>query len=441
MTAEIIAVGTELLLGDILNTNAQYLSRELADLGITVLHQHVIGDNAGRLSQLVEEARSRSDLLVFSGGLGPTADDLTKETVAACYGDTLRFDAEEMEKIEDFYCRTGRKMPENNRKQAMVPVKGRKIPNHHGTAPGVWFEDEGGRCAVLMPGPPHELKAMWREGVRPLLAERTGGTLHSITLHVIGGESTLEAKGGKLFANENPTAAIYAKTGECHIRITARAKDVETAEVMCHQYAENFYALYGDAVYDEDVPGLEYTVVRLLAQKGWTAATAESCTGGLVAERMTRVPSSSGVFRFGFVTYANEAKEKLLGVSHEVLEAKGAVSPEVAAQMALGALKNGEADVAVALTGIAGPDGGTEEKPVGLVWVGAATKDGVWVKKLTLGSRDRESIRQRASQYALDLVRRLTAGLPLRHARALTAEEALAGDAALWAGPAPEGED
>ena len=210
---------------------------------------------------------------------------------------------------------------------------------------------------------------------------------------------------------------------------------------MCHQYAENFYALYGDAVYDEDVPGLEYTVVRLLAQKGWTAATAESCTGGLVAERMTRVPGSSGVFRFGFVTYANEAKEKLLGVSHEVLEAKGAVSPEVAAQMALGALKNGEADVAVALTGIAGPDGGTEEKPVGLVWVGAATKDGVWVKKLTLGSRDRESIRQRASQYALDLVRRLTAGLPLRHARALTAEEALAGDAALWAGPAPEGED
>ena len=254
MTAEIIAVGTELLLGDILNTNAQYLSRELADLGITVLHQHVIGDNAGRLAQLVEEAKSRSDLLVFSGGLGPTADDLTKETVAACYGDTLRFDAEEMEKIEDFYRRTGRRMPANNRKQAMVPVKGRKIPNHHGTAPGVWFEDEGGRCAVLMPGPPHELKAMWQEGVRPLLAERTGGTLHSITLHVIGGESTLEAMGGKLFANENPTAAIYAKTGECHIRITARAKDVETAEVMCHQYAENFYALYGDAVYDEDVP-------------------------------------------------------------------------------------------------------------------------------------------------------------------------------------------
>ena len=440
MTAEIISVGTELLLGNILNTNAQYLSRELAALGITVQRESTIGDNHSRLADFVNEAKQRCDLLVFTGGLGPTADDLTKETVASCYGDTLAFDAEEWDKIVAYFTRTGRTVTPNNRKQAMVPVKGHKVVNRHGTAPGAWFEQEG-RCAVLMPGVPHEMKAMWQEGVRPLLAERTGGTLHSITLHVIGGESTLEAMGGKLFANENPTAAIYAKTGECHIRITARAKDVETAEVMCHQYAENFYALYGDAVYDEDVPGLEYTVVRLLAQKGWPAATAESCTGGLVAERITRVPGSSGVFRFGFVTYANEAKEKLLGVSHEVLEAKGAVSPEVAAQMALGALNNGEADVAVALTGIAGPDGGTAEKPVGLVWVGAATKDGVWVKKLTLGNRDRESVRQRASQAALDLVRRLTAGLPLRHARALTAEEALAGDEALWANPAPAGEE
>lgn len=411
MTAEIIAVGTELLLGDILNTNAQFLSQELAALGINVLHQHVIGDNAARVAELVNEAKQRSDLLVFSGGLGPTADDLTKETVAACYGDTLTFDEEEMAKIEAFYLRTGRAMPANNRKQAMVPVKGRKIVNNHGTAPGVWFEDEAGRCAVLMPGPPSELTAMWREGVRPLLAARTGGTLHSLTLHVLGGESDLESRGGALFQHEDPTAAIYAKVGECHIRITARGENDADAKARCEEFAKNFYALYGDAVYDVDVPALEYTVVRLLGERGWCMTTAESCTGGLVAERVTNVPGSSEVFRYGFVTYANEAKEKLLGVSAHTLNTEGAVSPETAAQMALGALRAADADVAVALTGIAGPGGGTPEKPVGLVWGAAATREGVWVRKMTLGRRDRDNIRRRASQHALDMVRRLAAGL------------------------------
>ena len=263
MTAEIICVGTELLLGDIVNTNAQFLSRELAELGISVLHQHVIGDNPGRLRDLVKEAKSRSDLLVFSGGLGPTEDDLTKETVASCYGDTLAFDAEEWDKIVAYFTRTGRTVTPNNRKQAMVPVHGHKIINNHGTAPGAWFEQEG-RCAVLMPGVPHEMKAMWEESGRGLLLARQNCTLHSITLRVLGGESNLEYQVRDLLENANPTAAIYCKTGECEIRITARAENDSSAEKMCRAYATKFYDLLGDAVYDEDVAGLEETVVHTL---------------------------------------------------------------------------------------------------------------------------------------------------------------------------------
>ena len=229
MTAEIISVGTELLLGNILNTNAQYLSRELADLGITVQRESTIGDNHDRLADFVNEAKSRCDLLVFTGGLGPTADDLTKETVAACFGDELVFDASEWEKITGYFARTGRETTPNNRKQAMVPAKGHKIINNHGTAPGAWFEQDG-RCAVLMPGVPHEMKAMWTESVRPLLMERQNCTLHSVTLRVLGGESDIEYRVRDLLENPNPTAAIYCKTGECEIRVTAREATEQAAE-------------------------------------------------------------------------------------------------------------------------------------------------------------------------------------------------------------------
>ena len=247
MTAEIISVGTELLLGNILNTNAQYLSRELADLGITVQRESTIGDNHGRLADFVNEAKSRCDLLVFTGGLGPTADDLTKETVAACFGDELAFDEAEWDKITSYFARTGREATPNNRKQAMVPTKGHKIINNHGTAPGAWFEQDG-RCAVLMPGVPHEMKAMWTESVRPLLMERQNCTLHSVTLRVLGGESDIEYKVRDLLENPNPTAAIYCKTGECEIRITARARSDEDGEKMCRAYAKKFYDMLGDAV-------------------------------------------------------------------------------------------------------------------------------------------------------------------------------------------------
>ena len=409
MTAEIISVGTELLLGNILNTNAQYLSRELAALGITVRRQSTIGDNHDRLADFVNEAKQRCDLLVFTGGLGPTADDLTKETVAACFGDTLTFDPEEWQKIVDFFTRTGRETTPNNRKQAMVPAKGHKIINHHGTAPGAWFEQEG-RCAVLMPGVPSEMKAMWNESVRPLLMKRQNCTLHSVTLRVLGGESSLEYQVRDLLENANPTAAIYCKTGECEIRITARAASDAEGEKMCREYAKKFYDLLGDAVYDEDVAGLEETLVRTLKEKGLTLSTAESCTGGLIAQRITSVPGSSEVFGYGFVTYWEQAKAKLVGVDPAVIAQYNVVSAPVAAQMALGAAKAAGADIAVSVTGLAGPGGGDAVRPVGTVYLGAARGDRVYVKKLFVSRPDRALIRARAAQTALEMALRLAQG-------------------------------
>ena len=422
MTAEIISVGTELLLGNILNTNAQYLSRELADLGITVQRESTIGDNQGRLADFVNEAKARCDLLVFTGGLGPTADDLTKETVAACYGDTLAFDEEEWAKITGYFARSGRETTPNNRKQAMVPVHGRKIVNHHGTAPGAWFEQDG-RCAVLMPGVPSEMKAMWTESIRPLLLERQNCTLHSITLRVLGGESNLEYQVRDLLDHANPTAAIYCKTGECEIRITARAASDEDGEKMCRAYARKFYDLLGDAVYDEDVAGLEETVVRTLKEKGLTVSTAESCTGGMIAERITAVSGSSEVFGYGFVIYWEQAKAKLVGVDPDVIARYNVVSAPVAAQMALGAAKASGSDIAVSVTGVAGPTGGDAVRPVGTVYLGAARGGTVYVKKLFVSRPDRALVRARAAQAALELVLRLAQGRTPAGTKPLTAAQ------------------
>ena len=423
LKAEIICVGTELLLGDILNTNAQFLAKELAALGITVHHQWVVGDNEGRLAQLVGEAMERSDLLVFSGGLGPTADDLTKETVARCFDDTLQLEPSILEAIQAYFAATGRHMPPHNEKQAMVPQKGGWFENHNGTAPAVWFQKDAKR-AVLLPGPPSELKPLWTEQVRPFLSDGQQRVLHSLTLRITGiGESHVEEKVGHLFENENPTAAIYAKTGEVQIRITARAASHEEGERACRAYAEKFRAILGDVIYGEDANDLEHTLVQTLTEKGLTVATAESCTGGLVSQRITQVPGSSEVFGFGFCTYANEAKHKLLGVSGATLATVGAVSRQTAAQMALGAARVSGADIAVSLTGIAGPGGGTAEKPVGLVYVGAARGDEVYVAKLLLGNRDRQSIRISAANRALDYARRLALRLPMPGADKLSAEE------------------
>ena len=424
MKAEIIAVGTELLLGDILNTNAQFLSRELAALGITVHYQTVVGDNAARLESVVRQARERSDLLVFSGGLGPTEDDLTKQTVARAYGDELRFDEEELAKIQHFFSAWGRTMPQNNRRQAYVPVHGRKIENHNGTAPGMIFEDtrEKGKYAVLLPGPPKELQPMFLETVRPWLAGMSDCVLHSLTLRVMGiGESHLQEKIGSLLENENPTAALYAKTSEVVVRITARAQDLQTAEEMCRNYAALFYDALGDHIYTQTEDSLEETVVHTLMEKGKTVATAESCTGGLLSARLTSVPGSSEVFQYGACTYANEVKERVLGVKHETLEQFGAVSPQVAAEMAEGVRRAAGADFGVGITGIAGPGGGTPEKPVGLVYVAAAGETFTYVQKLVFTGRTREMVRLSSTQHALDMIRRLALDLAQPGCRAFAA--------------------
>lgn len=414
MKAEIIAVGTELLLGDILNTNAQFLSQELAALGITVHYQTVVGDNAERLESVVNQARQRSDLLVFSGGLGPTEDDLTKQTVAHAYGDELRFDEEELAKIQRFFDAWGRTMPQNNRRQAYVPVHGRKIENHNGTAPGMIFEDtrEKGKYAVLLPGPPKELQPMFLETVRPWLASMSDSVLHSLTLRVMGiGESHLQEKIGPFLENENPTAALYAKTSEVVVRITAKAKDEQAARAMCEDYAQRFYQVLGDHIYTQTEDSLEETVVHTLMEKGKTVATAESCTGGLLSARLTAVPGSSEVFQYGACTYANPVKERVLGVKHDTLEKYGAVSPEVAAEMAEGVRRAAGADFGVGITGIAGPGGGTLEKPVGLVYVAAACEYTTYVQKLVVTGRTREVVRLSSTQRALDMVRRLALNL------------------------------
>ena len=412
MTAEIISVGTELLLGNILNTNAQYLSRELAALGITVQRESTIGDNHSRLAEFVNEAKARCDLLVFTGGLGPTADDLTKETVAACFGDTLELDEAEWAGIQEYFARSGRETTPNNRKQAMVPVHGKKIVNHHGTAPGAWFEQDG-RCAVLMPGVPSEMKAMWTESIRPMLLERQNCTLHSITLRVLGGESNLEYKVRDLLENANPTAAIYCKTGECEIRITARAATDEDGEKMCRAYAKKFYDLLGDAVYDEDVAGLEETLVRTLKEKGLTIATAESCTGGLLSQEITALPGSSAVYRGGVVSYWTEIKASVLGVPQDLLDQHGAVSEPTARAMAEGARRLTGADFALSVTGVAGPDPDERNNPVGRVFVGLATPTGTYCRHLELGRRQRARIRDLAANHAFDLLRRYLTGLPV----------------------------
>ena len=409
MTAEIISVGTELLLGNILNTNAQYLSRELAALGITVQRESTIGDNHSRLADFVCEAKRRCDLLVFTGGLGPTADDLTKETVAECFGDTLAFDEDEWKKITSYFTCSGRATAPNNRKQAMVPVNGKKISNNHGTAPGAWFEQDG-HCAVLMPGVPHEMKAMWEESVRPLLLARQNCVLHSLTLRILGGESDIEYRVRALLENANPTAAIYCKIGECEIRITARAATDAEGEKMCREYAKKFYDLLGDAVYDEDVAGLEETLVRTLTEQRLTISTAESCTGGGIAQRITAVSGSSEVFGYGFVTYWEQAKTRLVGVEPAVIAKYNVVSAPVAAQMALGALTASGSSIAVSVTGLAGPNGGDAVRPVGTVYVGAARGEMVYVRKLHVSRPDRALVRARAAQTALELALRLAQG-------------------------------
>ena len=406
MTAEIICVGTELLLGNIVNTNAAFLSEKLAYLGINCYFQTVVGDNRDRLLSVINTALSRADILIFSGGLGPTEDDLTKETVAEALGKKLIRDKWAEQEIADYFALRGRIPTDNNWKQADVIEGCDILYNKNGTAPGI-FVSEGEKTVILLPGPPLELKSMFTDSVMPKLQQKCGQVFYSQTVKIVGpGESSVETQIlDMLNTQENPTIAPYAKTGEVHLRVTARAKDEKEAREKTAPVVEELYRRFGNAVYTTDADEtLEMALTKLLIKKKYTMTTAESCTGGMIAARMVNAPGVSAVLKSGFITYANEAKEELLGVSHDTLEKFGAVSRETAEEMAEGAVKAAHADAAVAVTGIAGPDGGTKEKPVGLVYIGVNVRGNVEVREYHF-SGSRQKIRESVTAAALTFLR------------------------------------
>lgn len=406
MTAEIICVGTELLLGNIVNTNAAFLSEKLAYLGINCYFQTVVGDNRDRLLSVINTALSRADILIFSGGLGPTEDDLTKETVAEALGKKLIRDKWAEQEIADYFALRGRIPTDNNWKQADVIEGCEILYNKNGTAPGI-FVSEGEKTVILLPGPPLELKSMFTDSVMPKLQQKCGQVFYSQTVKIVGpGESSVETQIlDMLDTQDNPTIAPYAKTGEVHLRVTARAKDEKEAREKTAPVVEELYRRFGNAVYTTDADEtLEMALTKLLMKKKYTMTTAESCTGGMIAARMVNAPGVSAVLKSGFITYANEAKEELLGVSHDTLEKFGAVSRETAEEMAEGAVKAAHTDAAVAVTGIAGPDGGTKEKPVGLVYIGVNVRGNVEVREYHF-SGSRQKIRESITAAALTFLR------------------------------------
>lgn len=373
MTVELVCVGTEILLGNIVNTNAAYLAEQCAMLGLSCYHQSVVGDNEQRMEETIRRAVSRSDIVILSGGLGPTKDDLTKEVTARVFDMELLEDPHTRARIQEYFDQNHRgRITENNWKQAQVPEGAMVIDNYNGTAPGLILQKDG-KTAILLPGPPNELKPMFERDIRPFLNRLEPEGIYSKMVKICGfGESKVESMITDILESQtNPTIAPYAKTGEVHLRITAKAINEETADEMMEPMMEELYRRFGSQIFTtEEAVTLEETVVELLKEKGKTVTTAESCTGGLVAGRLLNVPGASSVYMEGYITYSNEAKEKLLGVSHSTLEQYGAVSKETACEMAEGAAKAAGADLAISVTGIAGPDGGTKEKPVGLVCVG-----------------------------------------------------------------------
>lgn len=407
MVVELISVGTEILLGNIVNTNAAYLSEKCAALGLSCYHQSVVGDNEGRLEETVRLAVSRSDIVILSGGLGPTKDDLTKEVTAKVFGKKLYEDAHTKERIAEYFSKMqSNKITENNWKQAMVPEGAKVVDNHNGTAPGLIIEADG-KTAILLPGPPNEIKPMFERDIMPYLRSLEPEGIYSKMVKICSiGESKAETMVLDLMENQsNPTIAPYAKTGEVHFRVTAKASDEAEAEKLMKPLLKELSERFGDKIYttSEDV-ALEEAIVDMLKEKKLTLTTAESCTAGLLAGRIMNAAGASKVYNEGYITYSNDAKERLIGVSHETLESYGAVSPETAAEMAEGAAKTAGADAAVSVTGIAGPDGGTKEKPVGLVYVGCYVKGNVRTEEFRfLGNRAKN--REYAVVRALTLLR------------------------------------
>ncbi len=405
MKAEIISVGTEILLGDIVNTNAQYISKRLADIGISVYYQTVVGDNAERMKRAYELAFSRADLVITSGGLGPTQDDLTKEIAAEYFNKELILDQDSLDKIKGLFQKMSRPMSESNIKQAMMPKDCIILVNNNGTAPGCVIEKDKKKM-ILMPGPPREMKAMFEESVVPYLEKYTDGKLVSKIIRFADiGESSMEEIVKDLINDGvNPTVAPYAKENECILRITAKSKTEEEAYELIKPIEEEIRKRLGKYIYGVGETTLDFVIGETLLKKKLTISTAESCTGGLLAGTLINYPGISSAFLEGAVTYNNEAKIKRLGVKKETLEKYGAVSNETAGEMARGIALSAGTDIGISTTGIAGPEGGTEDKPVGLVYIGLFIKGNVKTKELRM-SGDRDRIRKRTVREALSWLR------------------------------------
>ena len=411
MAAEVICVGTELLLGDILNSNSQYLAKELAALGVPHFYQTVVGDNVDRVHQAIEIGATRSSILIFTGGLGPTPDDLTTESIASYFNTPLVEHPEVIADIERKYAQRGREMTASNRKQSLQPQGAAILPNPLGTAPGMIWQPRAGLTIFTFPGVPREMYRMWRDTAIPFLKTQGYGQnpIYSRSLRFFGvAESALAEKVNHLFDSNNPTVAPYAGKGQVRLRISARAANETAAKSLIEPIAREIQQIAGDNYFGSDDDTLASVVGQLLMAKGQTLAVAESCTGGGLGQMLTDTPGSSSYFMGGIISYANRIKVDLLGVNAEDLAQAGAVSETVAMQMAAGVKAKLGTDWGVSITGVAGPGGGTEAKPVGLVYVGIARPDGeVEGIKYQLGSQqERGLIRQMSASQTLDLLRR-----------------------------------
>ena len=406
MNCEIIAVGTELLLGDIVNTNAQFLSQKLSSLGLDVYHQVVVGDNLERLVEAIKLASSRSDIIITTGGLGPTDDDITKLGLAKALGVEMVLELDSLERIKNYFTGYGKPMPIINERQAYIPVGCKAVANDNGTAPGIMGEYDN-KTYISLPGPPREMIPMFEEKIMPYLKQKSNYIIKSHTLKVIGiGESSLQECLGDIIINQsNPTVALYAKDGEVQIRITTKTQDEVLAYEKIQSVEKQIRHILGINIYGSDEDTLESVINSLLKDKNKTIAFAESCTGGLISSRFTDIPNASASYINGVVCYSNDAKISILGVNKETLNKYGAVSMETAEEMALGIKKISNTDIGVSITGIAGPSGGSETKPVGLCFIGLAIDDTVKTYSYIFNG-NRLRIKRQASTKALDILRR-----------------------------------
>ncbi len=408
MIGEILCVGTELLLGDTLNSNAQYLSRRLAELGLDVYYESVVGDNFDRLQASVQTALGRSDVVIITGGLGPTEDDLTKEAICALLNLPLVEDKASLRSIEDYFKKSGRQMSPNNAKQALRPKGATVLFNDNGTAPGYIIPAGKNKQVILLPGPPAEMQRMFENHVQGFLAKRSDKSLVSHNILVTGiGESMLADLLAPYLQQQNPTVSPYAGPGQVVLRVTSSGKSRTQCEKACRQTVDELCAILGPNVVGVDVESLQHGLVEQLKAQGVKLATAESCTAGMLSAKLTDVPGASEVFEIGISAYSNEIKRDALGVTEETLQRYGAVSPQTAAAMAVGIRKLSGSHIGLSVTGVAGPDP-SEGKPVGLVYVGMADKERIWVLQLSIagGEHDRNRVREVAAKNALDLCRR-----------------------------------